>query len=115
MNSELHNDDYFKALLTEALGLGIWSAKDCGHIKCLIEKIEAFYYELSISEQIKQIEQIEQFRVLLMKIKDYLIKQEIEEENFNRFYELIKNDKKDAISKLIEEHEQQEEVFTLNM
>lgn len=109
MNNELQNDEYFNALLQEALNLGILSAMDCGHIKCLTAKIEAFYYNLAISEQVKQ---IEQFRNLSLKIKDYLNKQKIQEDCFNKFCELI-NIQDNAFIKLFDEDNQQEEVYTI--
>lgn len=106
MTREIKDNLEFRMLLIEALDLGIISAMECGHVKCLTDKIEAYYYNLAVEDQEKQLEFIEN---LISKIKSFIEKQKmIEDIEFKKFNDNILAESKRNVLKFIDEYNEQE-------
>lgn len=109
MTREISDNLEFKMLLKEALELGIESARECGHIKCLTDKIQAFYYRLSEADKDQKLEAINE---LIIKIKDFIKSQKmIEEIEFKKFNDDILEKVKKNLLKLINEFNEPEPII----
>lgn len=107
MTRKLLNNVEFKMLLNEALELGIDSAWECGHIKCLADKIQAFYNKLSKADKDKNLEILSK---LIKRIKKFIIDQKmIEDIEFKKFNDNILAESKSDVLKFIDEYNEQEE------
>lgn len=101
MTRKISENLEFRMLLNEALELGIISAMECGHIKCLTEKIQDFYNKLSEADKDKK---LEAFYKLIKRIKDFIKAQEmIEELEFKKFNDSILEEARNNSLKIINE------------
>lgn len=106
MTREISDNLEFKMLLNKALELGIESAWECRNIKCLTDKIQAFYNRLSEADKDQKLEAINE---LIRKIKDFIKAQKmIEEIEFKKFNDDILEKVKKNSLKLIDEFNESE-------
>lgn len=109
MTREITNSLEFKMLLNEALELGIESARECRNIKCLTDKIQAFYNKLSEADKDQKLEAISN---LIRRIKDLIKAQKmIEEIKFKKFNDDILEEAKKNLLKLIDEFNEPEPIM----